>query len=134
MSSQATVHTESIGLEDSSRRPTQVNRRPTAALGISVAIMVAVIAGYVAYLARYATNGVYWDEWNWVDLMRRSYGGTLTPGSLWGRHTENRMLFPHIAVDMYGGATEVSGVAFKYLGAQLLVARAVGLVVACRQG
>ena len=133
MSSQATVHTESIGLEDSSHRPTQVNRRPTAALAISVAIMVAVIAGYVAYLARYATNGVYWDEWNWVDLIRRSYGGTLTLGSLWAQHTENRMLFPNIVVVMLGDATGFSDVAFMYLGAILLVAGVLSLVVACRQ-
>src|SRR2546430_8745572 len=110
MSSQATVHTESIGLEDSSRRPTQVNRRPTAALAISVAIMVAVIAGYVAYLARYATNGVYWDEWNWVDLMRRSYGGALPLGSLLAQHTRKRMLFTNFVVIMMGECSRACAV------------------------
>ena len=133
MTSQATVHAQPVGLEDSSHRPTQVSRRPTAALAISVAIAVAVLAGYVAYLARYATNGVYWDEWNWVDLMRRSYGGTLTLASLWAQHTENRMFFPNILVVTLGDVTGFSDVAFMYLGAIFLVAGVLCLAIACRQ-
>jgi len=50
----------------------------------------------LSYLSRYATNGVYWDEWNWAELVRRSYAGTLTFGNLWCQHNKNRMLFSNL--------------------------------------
>ncbi|TMF65156.1 MAG: hypothetical protein E6I17_13280, partial [Chloroflexi bacterium] len=95
--------------------------------------MLVVIAGYFRYVARYATNGVYWDEWNWVELMRRSSGGTLTLGDLWAQHNENRMLFPNMIALALGNITGVSDIAFMYLGAILLVAGVLLLIVGCRR-
>jgi hypothetical protein len=109
----------------------RVDRSIAAAAG-SVAIAVAVVTGYLAYLGRYATSGVYWDEWNWVELMSKSYQGSLTLGDLWRQHNEHRIFFPNVIALLLGRATGFSEIGFIYLGAAFLIAAVLVLIVACR--
>ena len=133
MRSHGTADSQTVALEYRSDHERHLTFRQTAAVAVSAAIVLFVIAGYFRYVARYATNGVYWDEWNWVELMRRSSGGTLTLGDLWAQHNENRMLFPNMIALALGNITGVSDIAFMYLGAILLVAGVLLLIVGCRR-
>jgi hypothetical protein len=129
----AAVDSQTLAPESRGDRVAQLSRRRIVALTIAGAIVVAVIAEYFRYLVRYAINGVYWDEWTWVDLMRRGNAGTLTLDNLWSQHNENRMLFPNVIVLLLGNATGFSDIAFMYLGAILLVAAVLLLIVGCRR-
>jgi hypothetical protein len=131
--SHGTVDSQTAALEYRSDRARQRSFRPRPAIAVSAAIVVLVITGYFLYVARYATNGVYWDEWNLVELMRRGNDGTLTLGNLWSQHNENRMFFPNVITLILGNATGFSDTAFMYLGAILLVAAVLLLIVGCRR-
>lgn len=98
--------------------------RRAAALGGSAAVAVAVVAAYLGYIARCTTNGVYWDDWSLVDLLRRSYAGNLTLSDLWLQHNQNRTFFPNVIVLFFGLATRFSEIDFIYLGAAFLIAAA----------
>jgi hypothetical protein len=91
-----------------------------------------VIGAYLAYLARYATNGVYWDEWNWVAIFRTASLGHLTFQDLWAQHNEDRMLFPNLIMLVIGHATRFTEIPFIYLGAALLIAAFILLAIGCR--
>jgi len=93
---------------------------------------VGVIGAYLAYLARYATNGVYWDEWNWVAIFRTASLGHLTFQDLWAQHNEDRMFFPNLIMLVIGHATRFTEVPFIYLGAALLIAAFILLAIGCR--
>ena len=95
-------------------------------------IAVSVISLYVGYLTKYATNGVYWDEWNWVDIFRSASRGHLTLGQLWAQHNENRMLFPNLIMLAIASATRFTELPFIYFGAVLLIGGFVLLAVSCR--
>ncbi len=129
----AIVDTTTVMLVRRTREDTPTSRASPPALAASLAISVAVVVGYFAYLTRYATNGVFWDVWNWVELVRRSDAGTLTLGDLWFQHNESRMFFPNIIAIVLGGATGFSDTGFIYLGAIFLVAAVLLLVLACRR-
>src|SRR2546427_11731087 len=100
-----TADRQTVALENRSDHERQLSLRSITALAVSAAIVLLVIAGYFRYVARYATNWVVWDEWNWVELMRRSSGGGLTPGGLWGEHKEKWVVFPQLIVLLLGGIT-----------------------------
>src|SRR5215470_7658321 len=106
--------------------------RATAALAGSITLGAAAVAGYIGFVLRYSSNAVWMDEWNWVELMSKSYAGSLTLGDLWIAHNENRMLFPNLILLGLGRLTGFSILAFIYLGAALLIAAVVLLVIACR--
>src|SRR5439155_9274563 len=130
--SHGTADSQTVALEYRSDHERHLSFRQTAAVVVSAAIVLVVIAGYFRYVARYATNGVFWDEWNWVELMRRSSGGSLTLSDLWAQHNENRMLYHNLIAIILGNITGVSDIAFMYLGAILLVAGVLLLIVGCR--
>lgn len=133
MSRPATVDGHPVLLHDRTREELRTSRPSPVALAAAVAICVAVVAGYFAYLARYAANGVFWDEWNWVEMLRRSDAGTLTLSGVWFQHNESRMFFPNIIAIVLGNATGFNDTAFMFLGAILLVAAVLLLIFACRR-
>jgi len=100
---------------------------------VSTAIALAVVAGYAGYVLRFATNGIYWDEWNWVELLSKTNAGSLNFGDLWHQHNENRILFPNLIALGASGATGFNDLAFVYLGAIFLIAAVLLLVFALRE-
>jgi hypothetical protein len=133
MSGHTIADRHSVVLADHRPAETLSSRNVAIAPAASVAICVAVVAGYFAYVARYAANGVFRDDWNLVDILRRSQAGTLTLGDLWLQHNQSRIFFPNIIAMLLGNATGFSDTAFIYLGAILLVAAVLLLIVACRK-
>ena len=54
------------------------------------------LAFLLCMVARYAVDVPYWDQWEFVPLLEKSYHGQLTFHDLWAQHNEHRILFPKI--------------------------------------
>lgn len=66
-------------------------------LALFVTTTLGVLGCYCAYIATYGVNVVYFDEYDWVPLVRASQQGTLTFSALWALHNSDRVLFPNLA-------------------------------------
>lgn len=47
-------------------------------------------------VARYKVDVPFWDQWNFVPLLGKSYESGITFGDLWAQHNEHRLLFPRL--------------------------------------
>jgi hypothetical protein len=47
-------------------------------------------------VAEYNVDVPFWDQWNFVPLLGKSYEESVTIGDLWGQHNEHRLLFPRL--------------------------------------
>jgi len=54
------------------------------------------LAFLLCVVARYAVPVPYWDQWEFVPLLEKTYHGQLTFHDLWAQHNEHRILFPRI--------------------------------------
>ncbi len=53
---------------------------------------------YLVLLQRYQVNTIWQDQWDDVHIIRQSYLHFPDWSSLWGQHTDNRILFPNLIV------------------------------------
>jgi hypothetical protein len=52
---------------------------------------------YLIYaVVRYHVDIPFWDQWNFVPLLGKSYEAGITLEDLWGLHNEHRLLFPRL--------------------------------------
>jgi hypothetical protein len=49
-----------------------------------------------ADVVRYHVDVPFWDQWNFVPLLGKSYEEGVTFKDLWGQHNEHRLLFPRL--------------------------------------
>jgi hypothetical protein len=54
------------------------------------------LAFLIWVVAQYAVPVPYWDQWEFVPLLEKTYHGQLTFHDLWAQHNEHRILFPKI--------------------------------------
>ena len=47
-------------------------------------------------VAKYNVDVLFWDQWNFVPLLGKSYEQGVTLSDLWGQHNEHRLLFPRL--------------------------------------
>ena len=47
-------------------------------------------------VAEYHVDVPFWDQWNFVPLLGKSYEEGVTLSDLWGQHNEHRLLFPRL--------------------------------------
>jgi hypothetical protein len=57
---------------------------------------------YVAFVAHFAVNALFWDDWTVVPLANAAVHGHLTIGQLWQQHNENRLLLPYLVLSAFG--------------------------------
>ncbi|MGD0112856.1 MAG: hypothetical protein ABSD48_13435 [Armatimonadota bacterium] len=72
-------------------------RRPSGALcarWLPALLALIPFASVVMLIAQYRVDVPYWDQWNLVPTLQKSYRGSLTPTDLWAQHNEHRILFP----------------------------------------
>ena len=87
------------------------------------------VASYFWLIHHYGVNDVYLDQWGDVGIMRHSYTGTLTLGTLWSQHGEERLLFPNLVVLALGYVTHLNIVVEEYVSAVLLCLSTLLLIV-----
>ena len=54
------------------------------------------LAFLIWVVAQYAVAVPFWDQWELVPLLEKTYHGELTCHDLWAQHNEHRILFPQI--------------------------------------
>jgi hypothetical protein len=54
------------------------------------------LAFLIWVVVQYAVAVPYWDQWELVPLLEKTYHGQLTFHDLWAQHNEHRILFPKI--------------------------------------
>ena len=52
------------------------------------------LAHLVYVVAQNAVDVPYWDQWDFVPVLEKSYTGQLSFGDLWAQYHEHRLLFP----------------------------------------
>ena len=99
--------------------PSRSRRNALVALAIfGFALPVTV---YFWFIQHYGVNVVFADQWNDVNVIAHSYSGTLSWGTLWAPHNEERLLFPNLLVVLLGHTTHLNLFVEMDLGAVLLV-------------
>ena len=83
-------------------------KKPTAGLlldGAAIVIALVVVGAAFWFMHRFAVNMLYFDQWTDVNLIMHARTGTLTLGTLWAQHNENRILFPNLIVLLLASTT-----------------------------
>ncbi len=108
------------------RRERSWTRRPAAYLAVfGLAVPV---AAYFWFIHQYGVNTIWFDQWEDVSLISHSYSHSLTFGTLWAQHNENRIFFPNLIVLLLARTTGFNIVLEQYLSGLMLVV-ATGLLI-----
>lgn len=59
----------------------------------------------LAFTARYALALPYWDQWKFVPVLDRFFGGRITFHDLWAQHNAHRIVFPRLVMLMLARLT-----------------------------
>jgi hypothetical protein len=107
--------------------PSAWHRRSAVLLGPLLAVPVALDFWYIR---AFGVNVPYADSWNGtLPFVRAFSDGTLTLGTLWAPHNENRMLFPRLILAIVDSHTRVNEVTDMYLSAIVMTVTLVLLLV-----
>jgi hypothetical protein len=98
----------------SSPRP---SRLVTVAQLLFNAAPAAIVLGY---LLTFGVNVPFWDQWDFVPMLRRFYEGRLSFRELWEPYAEQRLLIPRVAMLLLARATGYDVVAEMLLSWVLL--------------
>src|ERR1700722_16688461 len=79
--------------------PLSVRRMPP--LG-AMLIFVPMAVATAWFIHDFPSNILVADQWDDVNILRSAHDGSLTLGTLWAQHTENRILFPNVVVLVLG--------------------------------
>jgi hypothetical protein len=71
-------------------------RRPSLRQLAVVGVVLVIAGAYTAFVAHYALNVPFEDDWSEIPLLHSAVSGHLSFGSLWALHDENRMLVPNL--------------------------------------
>ena len=107
--------------------PLSVRRMPP--LG-AMLIFVAMAVATAWFIHDFASNILVADQWDDVNILRSAHDGTLTLGTLWAQHTENRILFPNLVVLLLGYTTHLNVIVEDFLSGALWCAATILLILA----
>jgi len=66
-------------------------------LGLAILILALIpLLVLIINVAKYHVDVPFWDQWNFVPLLGKSYEEGVTFQDLWGQHNEHRLLFPRL--------------------------------------
>jgi len=101
----------------------------------SVAALVFLLIGVGAFwfIHRFAVNLIYFDQWKDIALVRAAHTGSLTFGTLWAQHNENRILFPNLVVLALAYTTHLDVIVEDYLSGALWCLAVLLIVLAHRR-
>jgi hypothetical protein len=99
---------------------------------IAVCIFVALAGSTVWFIHRYGVNAIYDDQWTDINILRDAHLGTLSFGTVWAQHNENRVFFPNLVVLLLGYTTHFNLVVEDYLSGLFAFSTA-GLLIAAHK-
>jgi hypothetical protein len=83
----------------SARKRDDRGKSPNARLFSRLAVLALALIPLVILIlnvAAYQVDVPFWDQWNFVPLLDKSYGQGVTLADLWAQHNEHRLLFPRL--------------------------------------
>jgi len=81
----------------------------------------------VADVAKYHVDVPFWDQWNFVPLLGKSYEEGVTFKDLWSQHNEHRLLFPRLIMLGLARASRYN-IAWELVFILLLAAASLALI------
>jgi hypothetical protein len=75
--------------------PGAAKRRAVSRLAVLILALLPLLI-LIVHVAQYHVDVPFWDQWNFVPLLGKSYEQGITLGDLWGLHNEHRLLFPRL--------------------------------------
>ncbi len=112
-------------------RTEAVHSRALDGLGV-IGLLLPVVA-YFWFIHRYGANVLWHDQFADIDTLSHLYSHTLSIGTLWTQHDENRVLFPNLVVLLLGVTTHLNVSVEEYLSGFLLAAAILVLIQAHRK-
>lgn len=106
-----------------------LKRRPFAGFLLLILTLVPFIILAVE-VVRYSVDVPFWDQWNFVPLLGKSYEEGITLSDLWSQHNEHRLLFPRLIML---GLAHASRYNIAWELASILLLAATGLSLIRRQ-
>ncbi len=107
---------------DSPARPKPTGRfTPPRAIMIVIAAAIPSVL-YLVFIAHFARNGIYWDDWGLVPIVDNAIHHHLDWSQLWQQHNENRELVPYLLVAGVGSLTRLNTVAIIHVSAAFFIA------------
>ena len=102
--------------------------------GLAVIGLAVPVLAYFWLINRYGSNVLWHDQFDDIATISHLYSHTLTFGTLWTQHDENRILFPNLIVLFLGLTTHLNVSVEEYLSGFMLVATMVLLTLALGSG
>ena len=87
--------TDSLPIDRPGPRGPRSNTRALSGLAILIMVFVPFLI-LIVDVAKYRVDVPFWDQWNFVPLLGKSYEEGVTFQDLWGQHNEHRLLFPRL--------------------------------------
>src|SRR4030042_2040057 len=87
--------TDSLPIDRPGPRGPRSNTRALSGLAILIMVFVPFLI-LIVDVAKYRVDVPFWDQWNFVPLLGKSYQEGVTFQDLWGQHNEHRLLFPRL--------------------------------------
>ncbi len=97
----------------------------TGATGLIFAIPA---AAYFSLIHGYGVNTIWGDQWADVQVIHHLYSGTLSLGTLWAQHNEERNFFSNLVVVLLAETTHFNVVVEMYVSAVLLTC-SIGILI-----
>jgi hypothetical protein len=120
MTASEMAHNDSAKTRDSLRAAEHsVRVPPSLSAAFAGFVLVVCLIETVWLVHRYAVNALYSDQWSDVDVVNRLRSGTLTFGTLWAQHNENRIFFPRLVVLILAETTHLNVVSESIISAAL---------------
>jgi hypothetical protein len=108
--------------------------RKSAPLPVILRVLAACIVPtlYFVYIAHYAVNSMFWDEWTFMPMVNAALHGHLTLGTLWAQYNEERLLVPKLLWIMFANTSDLNTKTIMFFNAGLLTGAYVCLLVSYR--
>jgi hypothetical protein len=98
----------------------------------AVAVVVLALSGVALFwfIHHFAVNIIYYDQWTDINVIDHAHSGTLTFGTLWAQHNENRIFFPNLVVLALGATTHYDVIVEDFIGGVLWCGTAALIIAA----
>ena len=104
--------------------------RHNSALTIATASVAPVM--YLVFIARYAINSFYNDDWSVIPMVHSARDGHLSLSQLWSQHNESRLVIGNVIVILFGFVDRLDLRSVIFFSAVAFIAAYAGLLILLR--
>ena len=87
---------------------------------------------YLVFIARYAINSFYNDDWSVIPMVHAARDGHLSLSQLWSQHNESRLVIGNMIVILFGFVDRLDLRSVIFFSAVAFIAAYAGLLILLR--